>query len=110
MSQLEPAEMPERDRNWIGEALRKLRLAAGWSLATFEQVSGVPAVVMGSYERGDRAASVFKVDEILRFFGKQLAVADLVETDPDASRPVRTLVEVAAELENIAAALRRAAP
>lgn len=46
--------------------LRELRHAARLSLAQVEEKYGINAVVLGSYERGDRLPSVGKVDAILR--------------------------------------------
>lgn len=47
----------------IGRKLREARNARGLSLTDFEEISGdrFPAVVMGSYERGDRTPSAARL-------------------------------------------------
>ncbi len=52
--------------------IRNLRRAAGMSLATFEARTGIPAVVVGAYERGDRTPPLSKLDLIYRHFGYQI--------------------------------------
>jgi len=67
--------------------MRKLRNARGWSLTSAEQqmqragTSVYAAITIGSYERGDRNATVDVAEEILRFYGYRLAVVPL-ETEP----------------------------
>lgn len=46
--------------------LRELRHATRRSLAQIEAAHGIPAVVLGAYERGDRLPPVTKLDAILR--------------------------------------------
>lgn len=55
----------------LGARLRALRQAAGLSLHGVERRTGgqVGAVVLGSYERGDRAVSVAKLADLAGFYG-----------------------------------------
>lgn len=59
--------------------LREFRNKAGLSLERVEQKTGGAwkAVVVGSYERGNRQPTVARADELLRFYGERLvAVPD----------------------------------
>ena len=62
----------------LGAALRQARSHAGMSLGAVEQASGGKwkAVVVGSYERGDRAITVPRLLELAAFYG--VPVADLL--------------------------------
>ncbi len=55
----------------LGARLRTVRQRSGMSLERVQQMSGYrwKAVVVGSYERGDRAVSVQKLAELARFYG-----------------------------------------
>ena len=55
----------------LGARLRDVRQREGLSLQRVEQRSGGrwKAVVVGSYERGDRAVTVQKLAELARFYG-----------------------------------------
>lgn len=59
----------------LGARLRAIRQQQGLSLHGVEQKSGGrwKAVVVGSYERGDRAVTVPKLAELARFYGVPLA-------------------------------------
>jgi hypothetical protein len=59
----------------VGIRLRAVREARGWSLRAAEDASRGrwPAVVIGSYERGDRALTVQKLSELGRFYGVPLS-------------------------------------
>lgn len=65
----------------LGARLRKVRQRAGMSLQAVEQKSDGhwKGVVVGSYERGDRAVSVQKLAELAQFYG--VAVRDLLPPD-----------------------------
>jgi transcriptional regulator with XRE-family HTH domain len=54
----------------LGRALRALRIARNWTLDDFERSSGgrIKAVVLGSYERGSRSISVFKLETIASIY------------------------------------------
>lgn len=80
----------------VVKQMRDLRIAARISLAEAEDVVGVPAIVMGSYERGDRQPPLPKIDAILKGYGYRLAA---VPVDFDA---VRLPSDMAAELRAIA--------
>lgn len=55
----------------VGERLRKVRRRKQMSLQAVEERSGgsLRAAVVGSYERGDRAASVRRLAELADFYG-----------------------------------------
>jgi transcriptional regulator with XRE-family HTH domain len=76
--------------------LRSLRKACGWSLPQAEQHIGVPGMVLGTYERGDRNPPLMKLEEILNSYGYTLAA---IPKDFDAVRLTGSMV---AELRNIA--------
>lgn len=63
----------------IGPILRKGRKAKGMSLAQFEQYTNgdIKAVVMGSYERGDRQPTFKRVMDIFEYLG----IRSLIFTD-----------------------------
>ncbi|WP_166356394.1 transcriptional regulator [Phytoactinopolyspora limicola] len=64
----------------VGERLRKVRRRKQMSLQAVEEKSGgaLRAAVVGSYERGDRAASVRRLAELADFYG--VPVDSLVST------------------------------
>jgi len=97
---------PDRSDHWIGAKFRELRQAMGLSLSQFETKFGISAVVMGSYERGDRRPSLEKADELLRTaFGKKLIVVDC-DYEETSHEIVRTPLEMASALEDVARQLR----
>lgn len=55
----------------VGERLRRVRAAAGLSLAQAADKAGgdFPAVVLGSYERGDRNISVARLVRLCGLYG-----------------------------------------
>lgn len=93
----------------LGERLRSIRNQQGLTLQDVEERSGGEwkAVVIGSYERGDRAISVAKLARLASFYGVPVAeflpqngeaaaqapadrprvVVDLTAIDPDADGP-----------------------
>lgn len=91
-----PIQPRENGPHPIAQELRKLRKAARMSLNAVEERHGVSAVVVGSWERGDREISVKKLDMALRWFGYRLAA---VPIGPEA---VRLPEDMAAELRAIA--------
>lgn len=64
--------MPERDP--IAAQMRQARENRGWSLEAAAAKTGIPAVVIGSYERGDRQPPLHKLREWVEAFGHQLIV------------------------------------
>ncbi len=66
-----PAPEPGRPHP-ICLLIRRLREARGESLAAFEARTGISAVVVGAYERGDRTPPVSKLDGVLRALGYEL--------------------------------------
>ncbi len=68
----------------LGARLRSIRAQQGLSLHGVEEKSEGrwKAVVVGSYERGDRAVTVAKLAELAEFYG--VPVAELL---PDAAAP-----------------------
>lgn len=78
--------LPNRPRDPLCDQLRAIRLGLGFSLADVEFKSGGrwKAVVVGSYERGDRQPNVRAARELLDFYGLRLEVlapGDVVLTD-----------------------------
>ena len=67
--------MSQIDSHDIRRRIRQLRRERGLTLLAFEKLSGgrIRAVVLGAYERGDRAMSLNKVIEIAEVFGVELA-------------------------------------
>lgn len=69
----------------LGRRLRAVRIQQGMSLAAVEERSGGQwkAVVVGSYERGDRAVSVRRLADLAEFYG--IPTSELL---PEMHRPV----------------------
>lgn len=59
----------------LGQRLRELRKSRGLSLMKVEEQSGGlwPAVVVGSYERGDRNPSVARLNALCEWYGASIA-------------------------------------
>ena len=80
----------------LGERLRGIRTQQGMTLQQVEERSGGrwKAVVIGAYERGDRAISATKLAELSRFYGVPVGEVlpesgpAAVHIEPDASRRV----------------------
>lgn len=77
---------PTRDnadyRQRIGQRLRSIRHQQGLSLAEVEERSGGrwKAVVVGAYERGDRAVNIARMQELAEFYG--VPVVELLPPSP----------------------------
>ncbi len=71
----------------LGERLRYIRQQQGLTLQQVEEKSGGrwKAVVVGSYERGDRAVSVAKLADLAAFFG--VPIAELLPVGETPSPP-----------------------
>jgi transcriptional regulator with XRE-family HTH domain len=67
----------------LGSRLRAIRQQQGLTLQQVEEVSGGrwKAVVVGSYERGDRAVSVSKLSELSEFYN--VPVSQLLPAEPN---------------------------
>ena len=89
-------------RRELGANLRAVRQDQGMSLAGIEQKSGGrwKAVVLGTYERGDRGIEAAKLAELADFYG-----VDPADVMPRSRRPRMTL-ESRLALEQAAALLR----
>lgn len=85
----------------VCKQMKELRLAARMSLAEAQDLCGVPDIVVGSYERGDRQPPLVKVEAILNGYGYTLAA---VPKDFDA---IRLPSDMATELRFIAAQIER---
>ncbi len=88
--------MPNNKVHPVCKQLRDLRTQSGYSLLQAQSVIGVNAIVMGSYERGDRQPTLNKAEDLLNFYGYTLVA---VRKDFDA---VRLPSDMSAELHAIA--------
>lgn len=88
----------------LGSRLRAIRTQQGLSLQGVEQKSRGrwKAVVVGSYERGDRAVSVAKLAELSEFYN--VPVSELLPKDPPAGTPppAADSTKVMLDLRNLA--------
>ena len=75
--------MPSEYAKSLGARLRSIRQQQGLSLQGVEEKSNGrwKAVVVGSYERGDRAVTVQRLAELAEFYG--VPVSELVVERPD---------------------------
>jgi transcriptional regulator with XRE-family HTH domain len=111
------ARAPDGYAKALGARLRAVRLQQNLSLHGVERKSGGrwKAVVVGSYERGDRAVSVQRLAELADFYG--VAVSDLLPPEsgaftagagaPPLSRIVLSLDRIAKLADGQADMLRR---
>lgn len=104
----------------LGERLRRIRNQQGLTLHDVEERSGGEwkAVVIGSYERGDRAISVPKLARLAEFYGVPVSellpggttsnddgaepsriVIDLSSLDPDAEGPLGAVARYARTIQ-----------
>lgn len=81
--------------------LRQLRRAAGLSLMDAEDRLGVSAVVLGSYERGDRNPPLYRIEQIFNAYGYTVAAVPINDT------AVRLPVDMVLQLRAIADQLER---
>jgi transcriptional regulator with XRE-family HTH domain len=74
--------------------LRELRNARGLSLTGASARSGIPAVVIGSYERGDRTPTAGRLQKLLAIYGYALAVVAAGESvHPTYADELRALAD-----------------
>ena len=103
----------------LGQRLRSIRAQQGMSLHGVEEKSDGrwKAVVVGSYERGDRAVTVAKLAELAEFYG--VPVAELLPdarasrrgvAGPEAGHRSASAVRIAGPPGRPAGALRRRDP
>ncbi len=83
----------------VCDTIKKLRQATGLSLTQAESRFGVPAVVLGSYERGDRIPPLNKAEKVLNGYGYTLVAV------PRTENAVRLPTDMAKELRLIADAI-----
>lgn len=81
--------------------LRDLRKATGLSLKDVQEKYGHNAMVVGSYERGDRQPTLKKVEDILSLYGYTLIAQKKDETS------IRLPGEIVQELRGIADQLEK---
>lgn len=77
-------------------SMRDLRKAAGMSLQEAGRRLGIGAIVLGSYERGDRNPPLTKAEGVLNAYGYTLAAV------PNHINAVRLPTDMIAELRAIA--------
>lgn len=90
--------MSTAHQDQLGERLRRIRNQQGLTLHDVESRSEGEwkAVVIGSYERGDRAISVPKLARLAEFYGvpvSELLPGGAPDTD-DESGPVRVVIDL----------------
>jgi len=101
----EPAGLAPDDREYaraLGSRLRAVRAQQRLSLHGVERKSGGKwkAVVVGSYERGDRAVSVARLAELAEFYG--VPISELLPTEEGApSARLETSSKVVLDLQKL---------
>jgi len=65
---------PPLNQKELGARMRAAREAIGETLLTADARTGIPSVVLGSYERGDRNPSLHRAAEWVAAFGHRLVV------------------------------------
>ena len=89
----------------LADELRHFRRAAGLSLEALAKLTGVPAVVIGSYERGDRQPSLFTLDRLFAALGQEIAIRPAGSAETGYARtPAQMVLDlhaIAAQLELI---------
>ena len=96
--------------------LRSIRISKGLSLSDVENASkrSIRAVVLGSYERGDRALSVKKAIEIAAFYGVPLtylleepkAALGVIRPPVIDLRQIRSIISDSQKMDSITPELR----
>ncbi|CAB4666845.1 unannotated protein [freshwater metagenome] len=106
---LYPAKMSETtkffnqpDSAYVAQRLRSIRRARKWTLQDVERESkgAIKAIVLGSYERGDRSVSVKKAIELATFY--DLPVTQLFQDVPSANEESLTEVLLVIDLRSAA--------
>jgi transcriptional regulator with XRE-family HTH domain len=97
-----PGDVGDRHARALGERLRHVRTQQGRSLQDVEELSGgeLKASVVGAYERGERAVSVRRLEQLATFYRvpvvELLPPGALAERDGDAPRDLRVVIDLAA--------------
>lgn len=103
-----------REIHPICKQLRDFRRAADMSLRDVQKQFGVSAVVMGSYERGDRHPPLRKLEEILNFYGYTVAAIprdfEAIRLSGDIVRELRSIANQLEERELKQARLKNGHP
>lgn len=91
--------MSDSYQHELGARLRAVRTMQGLTLADVEERSDGrwKAVVVGSYERGDRSVTVARLSELASFYG--VPISHLLPTNSDTDQRDRVTVDLLA-LEN----------
>lgn len=84
--------------------IRNLRMSAGWTLAHASERIKIPAIVLGSYERGERTPPLNKIEQILNVYGYELVAAKASRT------AIRLPTDMAEDLRHIAGVLENFLP
>lgn len=80
----------------LGSRLRSVRTMQGLTLAEVEERSGGTwkAVVVGSYERGDRSVTVARLSELAEFYG--VPISHLLPSNGSSDKRDRVTVDLVA--------------
>ncbi len=94
--------MPEHYAKVLGRRLRAIRQQQGLSLQGVEEKSRGKwkAVVVGSYERGDRAVTVQKLSELAAFYG--VPMAELIPGAGQLGAATESTSKLVLDLEHLA--------
>ena len=94
-------ETPTPYAKALGQRLRAIRMQQGLSLHGVEEKSEGrwKAVVVGSYERGDRAVTVQRLAELAEFYG--IPVAELLPETPSAAAATEPPPRLVLDLERL---------
>src|ERR687885_2157467 len=97
--------MPEHYSKVLGRRLRAIRQQQGLSLQGVEEKSRGKwkAVVVGSYERGDRAVTVQKLAELAGFYGVPVSELLPESSSTAASEPATRIVLDLEKLQSVPA-------
>src|ERR687885_2074359 len=93
--------MPEHYSKVLGRRLRAIRQQQGLSLQGVEEKSRGKwkAVVVGSYERGDRAVTVQKLSELAAFYG--VPMSELIPGAGPLSAATESRTKLVLDLERL---------
>ncbi len=90
--------MSRKKDGWANDPLcswlRQQREGRRWSLTKAEEMTGAKAVVIGSYERGDRTPAPQAVRHLAKVYGFELAMVPVGTTvPPGAANLLRLLAD-----------------